>query len=99
MTENVGFKFGIGRLMVLTSVVAIAMTISIRFHAPVLSQGLFAIYLITLAGWVVIRGPTVIADLREVNVKRRKLQERRLELEREFRHRKTADSSVNPKDR
>ncbi len=91
MTESVGFKFGIGRLMVLTSVVAIAMTISIRFHAPILSQGLFAIYLVSLAGWAVVRGPAVVADLREIKVKRRKIQERRLELESELRHRKSVD--------
>ena len=99
MSESVGFKFGIGRLMVLTSVVAIAMTISIRFHASILSQGLFAVYLVTLAGWAVIRGPTVVADLKEINSKRRKLQERRLELERDLRNRKSVDSTGDPNNR
>ena len=90
------FQFGIGRLMVLTSVVAIAMTIAVRINAPRLVQGLFAVYLVSLAGWTVMRGPTVVSGLRSIHFKRRELQERRAELERQLRQRKSVD---NPSDR
>lgn len=70
--------------MILTSIVAIVMSISIRINAPRLTQGLFAGYLAFLAGWGIVRGPRVLSGLVAVNNKRRKLRERRAELEREF---------------
>ena len=82
--------------MVLTSVVAIAMTIAIRIDAPRLMQAFFAIYLVLLAGWTVMRGPTVVSGLITINAKRRNLLERRAELERQLRHRKSVDK---PSDR
>ena len=96
MIKNDRFQYGIGRLIVLTSVVAIAMTISVRINVPRLTQGLFAVYLALLAGWAVMRGPTVVSGLMAVNVKRRKLLEHRAKLERELCHRKSVDK---PNDR
>jgi len=69
--------------MVLTALVAVIMTIAVRINAPKIAQGLLAGYLILFALWVVMRGPSVIADLADVNKRRRQLQQRRSDLQRE----------------
>ncbi len=77
-------QFGIGRLMVFTTLVAFSMAISIRFHSPTVAQGIFAAYLVFVAGWAVVRGPSIFAGLVDVNNKLRQLKVRRAELEREL---------------
>jgi len=90
MTKNNHVQFGIGRLMVLTSVVAFSMAISIRFHSPTVAQGIFAVYLMFVAGWAVVRGPSILAGLVDVNNKLRQVKVQRAELERELRQRRRA---------
>ena len=45
MTKSNPIQFGIGRLMVVTTLVAFCMAISIRFDSPTVAQGFFAVYL------------------------------------------------------
>lgn len=70
--------------MLLTSVVAVIMTIAIRINAPKIAQGLFAGYLVFFGFWIVIRGPRVFAELMDVNARRRQLKQRRTDMEREL---------------
>ncbi len=81
-------QFGIGRLMVLTAVVAVIMTIAVRLNAPKIMQGLLVGYLFFFAIWAVIRGPSVYADLVDVSAKRRRILRKRRDLERELDARK-----------
>lgn len=93
MTTSNRIQFGIGRLMVLTTLVAVCMAISVRFHSPTVAQGIFAVYLIFVAGWAVVRGPTLFADLVVVNKKLRQVKAQRAELERELHQRRRAHYS------
>jgi hypothetical protein len=81
-------QFGIGRLMVLTTVVAVIMTIAVRINAPQVAQGLLVGYLLFFAFWAVIRGPSIYADLTDINKRRRQIKQRRSDLERELEVRK-----------
>ena len=97
MTHSDRFQFGIGRLMVLTSIVALVMTVSIRISAPIIAQALFACYAIFMAGWAVMRGPKIVAELIEVNGKRKQVAQRREELMREFGRGLTNRESAEPR--
>lgn len=79
--------------MVVTTLVAFCMAISIRFHSPTVAQGIFAVYLMFVAGWAVVRGPRIFADLVEVNNKLRQVKVQRAELERELNQRRRAHES------
>ncbi len=83
MNQN-QFQFGIGRLLVLTTVVAIVIAISSRLNGSRLIQGLIVIYLVFFFGWIVMRGPNVIAGLVGFYKKRHRLKSRRKELETEI---------------
>ena len=90
MTKCNRIQFGIGRLMVVTTLVAFCMAISIRFHSPTVAQGIFAVYLMFVAGWADVRGPSIFAGLVEVNDKLRQVKVQREELEREIHQRRRA---------
>lgn len=98
MTKSNRIQFGIGRLMVVTTLVAFCMAISIRFDSPTVAQGIFAVYLMFVAGWVVVRGPSVFASLVEVNNKLRQIRGRRVELEQELHQRRRAHESKESPD-
>ncbi len=83
MEGNIRFQFGIARLIILTTVIAVVIAISIRIDAPKLTQGIVAAYFLFVVVWVVMRGPTVAAGLTDVYRRRGKLKDRRAELERE----------------
>ncbi|MEO8495930.1 MAG: hypothetical protein ABI614_12720 [Planctomycetota bacterium] len=83
MAKTTHFQFGIGRLIVLTSAVAVVMAVSIRIDAPQFAQWVFAAYFAMLVGWAVMRGPSVYAKIIEARSRRREVQQRRNELESE----------------
>jgi hypothetical protein len=83
MAKDSHFQFGIGRLIILTSAVAVVMAVSIRLDAPQFAQWCFAGYLAFFVGWAVMRGPEMYAKLCVAREKRRKLKQRRGELESE----------------
>jgi len=76
-------QFGIGRLIILTSAVAVVMAVSIRLDVPQFAQLCFAGYLVFFVGWSVMRGPDMYAKLSDASKQRRKLKQRRDELESE----------------
>ena len=76
-------QFGIGRLIILTSAVAVVMAVSIRLDVPQFAQLCFAGYLVFFVGWSVMRGPDMYAKLRDARDRRRILNQRRSELESE----------------
>ena len=97
MTKSNRIQFGIGRLMVVTTLVAFCMAISIRFHSPTVAQGFLAVYLMFVARWAVVRGPTLFASLVYVNKKLRQIRGRRVELEQELHQRWRAhECKVSP---
>lgn len=59
------------------------MAVSIRLDAPQFAQWCFAGYLAFFVVWAVMRGPDMYAKLRDAREQRRKLKERRSELESE----------------
>lgn len=77
------FQFGIGRLIILTSAVAVVMAVSIRLNAPQFAQWCFAGYLVFFVVWAVMRGPDLYAKIRDIRDRRRMLKQRRGELESE----------------
>jgi len=81
MAKTSHFQFGIGRLIILTSAVAVVMAVSIRLDVPRLAQWVFAGYLAFFVGWAVMRGPNMYAKLRDARAKRRMLKQRRGELD------------------
>ena len=81
--KNIRLQFGTRRLIALTSAVAVVMAMSIRIDAPALTQVVLAAYFMFFVGWAVMRGPSVYANLVEVGSLRRKLKDRRCELESE----------------
>lgn len=83
MVKNTQFQFGIRRLIILTSAVAVVMAVSVRLDAPQVAQWAFASYLAFFVGWAVMRGPNMYADFVETRARRRQLMQRRSELESE----------------
>jgi hypothetical protein len=83
MAKTSQFQFGIGRLIILTSAVAVVMAVSIRLDVPQVAQWMFAGYLAFFVGWAVMRGPDMYANLCVAREKRRKLKQHRSELESE----------------
>ena len=99
MVKTSQFQFGIGRLIVLTSAVAVVMAISVRLDAPQFAQWVFAGYLVFFVGWVVMRGPNMYAKLVEARGQRRQLKRRRSELETEAAELRRCNEIVKPVDR
>ena len=83
MAKTSHFQFGIGRLITLTSAVAVVMAVSIKLDVPQFAQWMLAGYLAFFVGWAVMRGPDMYAKLRDARERRRKLKQRRRELESE----------------
>jgi hypothetical protein len=83
MAKQSYFQFGIGRLMILTSAIAVVMAISIRIDAPQIAQWAFTVSLALMVAWMVMRGPGVYAKIIEARNRRRKGEQRRNELEAE----------------
>ena len=83
MAKTSHFQFGIGRLLVLTTAVAVVMAVSIRLDVPRFAQWCLAGYLVFFVVWVVMRGPDMYAKLRVAREQRRMLKQRRNELESE----------------
>ena len=69
--------------MILTSAVAVIMAVSVQLDAPHVARWAFAGYLAFFAGWAVMRGPNMYTKLIESRDRRRKLKQRRGELESE----------------
>ncbi|HUG67591.1 MAG TPA: hypothetical protein VMM76_07560 [Pirellulaceae bacterium] len=83
MAKNIQFQFGIRRLIILTSAVAVVMAVSVRLDAPQVAQWAFAAYLALFVGWAVMRGPNMYAKFIEARARRHQLMQRRSELESE----------------
>ncbi len=83
MVKTSHFQFGTGRLIILTSAVAVVMAVSIRLDVPQFTQLVFAGYLAFFVGWLVMRGPNMYAKLAEARGERRTLKQRRSELQSE----------------
>ena len=83
MAKTSHFQFGIGRLLVLTTAVAVVMAVSIRLDVPQFAQWCFSGYLVFFVVWGVMRGPDMYAKLRVAREQRRMLKQRRNELESE----------------
>ena len=98
MPQGNRIQFGIARLMVLTTLVAFCMAIAVRLNSPTIAQGIFAVYLMFVAGWAVVRGPSVFANLVDVNNKLRQIRGRRVELEQELRQRRRVYESKESAD-
>jgi hypothetical protein len=81
MARTSHFQFGIGRLIILTSAVAVVMAVSMRIDASQFAQWILTGYLMFFVGWTVMRGPDMYAKIRETREQRRKLKQRRHELE------------------
>ena len=77
------FQFGIGRLIILTSTVAVVMAVSVQLDAPQFARWVFAGYFAFFIGWAVMRGPNIYAKMVEARDRRHKLKQRRSELESE----------------
>jgi len=83
MAKSSHFQCGVGRLIILTSAVAVVIAVSIRLNVPQFAQWMFAGYLAFFAAWAVMRGPDMYAKLCVAREKRRKLKQRRGDLESE----------------
>lgn len=75
------FQFTIFRLFLLTLVVAIVLAIAMAFEAPFIARVCIGIYLMAFATWVVMRGPGLIDDFRRILRERKRLREKRRQLE------------------
>ncbi len=87
--NNDRFQFGIRRLMVLALAVAVVLSISVRIGTSPIPQVLFAVWLGSIVGWAIIRGPRVCAKLAAARLAILSIKERRAELEREARDAKS----------
>ncbi|MCA9146866.1 MAG: hypothetical protein H6821_05650 [Planctomycetaceae bacterium] len=83
MAKTSQFQFGISRLIILTSAVAVVMAVSIRLNVPQFAQWMLAGYLAFFVGWAVMRGPNMYAKLCVAREKRQVLKQHRSELESE----------------
>jgi hypothetical protein len=83
MAKTSQFQFGTGRLIVLTSAVAVVLAVSIRLDVPQVVQWVLAGYLAFFVAWIVMRGPNIYAKLLAARNRRCWLDQRRSELERE----------------
>jgi predicted membrane chloride channel (bestrophin family) len=78
------FQFGIGRLLVLMTVVAGISALSVRIAGPSLFQSVVAMYFIMLAIWIVMRVPSLYDKFRELRKRSHQIAEHRLALERDL---------------
>jgi hypothetical protein len=92
------FQFGVRRLFVLTTVVALVMAISVTMFPPPFTQGLLTAYLLLLAVWVVMRSPEVYAELRAWYGRWGEFKRRRQQLEDEIVQQKRNLQDVNSPD-
>lgn len=75
------FQFTIFRLFLLTLAVAVVLAIAMAFEAPFIARVCVGLYLMALAVWGVMRGPGLVTDLRNFIHERKRLREKRRELE------------------
>ena len=78
------YQFGVRSLFVLTTVVALNMTIVVTMFSLGNTQGFLTIYLLFLSSWAVMRGPYAYAELRAWNKQRCEFKARRHQLKREI---------------
>ena len=77
MAKTSHYQFGIGRLIILTTAVAVVMAVSIRLDVPQLAQWCFAGYLAFFVVWSVMRGPNMYAKLAEIRGQQRTVKRHR----------------------
>ena len=75
------FQFGTGRLIALTTVVAVIMAITMRLNAPHVAQIVLGAYFTFFASWIVMRGPSIYANWFELRKRRQEIKDRRRKLE------------------
>jgi hypothetical protein len=75
------YQFGIRRLLILTTAVALIVVISIRLAAPRLVQVVVAAYFVFLVGWMIMRLPSLYVKLAELCKRADQVAERRVTLE------------------
>ncbi len=83
MAKTLHVQFGIGRLIILTSAVAVVMAVAIRLDVPQFAQWIFAGYLVFFVVWAVMRGPDMYAKILDARDRRRMLKQGRGDLESE----------------
>ena len=83
LNNTTAFQFGVRRLLILTTTVAVIMAITIRQVMPALFRTVVAGYFVTFAFFVILRGPTVYRRLSSWRARLRELKTQRLDLQRE----------------
>ncbi len=81
MTNAMGkrrpYQFSIGRLLALSTVVALSLAIAGWLTSTLAGQAVAGAYFGLLAAWVVMRWPAVRENLREVRLRRQKILKER----------------------
>lgn len=91
------FQFGILRLLILTTAVAMIIAVSTRIAAPFLFQAVLAAYLLFFVCWIIMRAPNMVRNLSELRQRRRQQQRHRIELESDVRNRVSKDAGGLPR--
>jgi membrane protein YdbS with pleckstrin-like domain len=77
------FQFGIRRMLVLTTAVAVIFALSARINVPWLVQSVVAGYFIFLSVWIIMRVPSLYRRFCELRKRSHQIAEHRLTLKRE----------------
>jgi hypothetical protein len=77
MSKRRPYQFSIGRLLALSTVVALSLAVAGWLTSTPAGQALAGTYFGLLAAWVVMRWPAVRDNLREVRLRRQKILEER----------------------
>jgi len=79
--ERERFQFGLGRILVLTTVSAVAAAIAASMEAPLVFQAIVAGYLILMATYIVLRLPAACRGIMRRTPQWERLRRRRSDLE------------------
>ena len=96
--DSTAFRFGVRRLLILTTTVAMIMAITSRLVMPSLFRAVVASYFAIFAFFVIMRGPTVYRRLSAWRGRLRKLKTQRLDLQREVSKLKQIDDESERQD-
>ena len=77
------FRFGIRRLLILTTAVAVIIALSVRIDVTWHIQTMVAGYLLLVVGWMIMRVPSLYGKFWELRKRSQQVAEHRLRLEKE----------------
>ncbi len=97
MNKRRPYQFSIGRLLALSTVVALCLAIAGWLTSSPTGQALAAAYFGINAAWVVMRWPAVRENLREVRLRRQRILEDRATMVADA-NRLRSDHSAGPSD-